>query len=206
MPIALWSVFRTAANAFWAAVQSGLTPALLACPITWIITAIIALIAVIAYVCYKVEGWGTLWSGVIGIMKYGFLSFVESIKLAFTAMTNGIMIGLDKIKIGWYKFKNAVGLGNKEENQAAIDRLDADTKQRKDKISEGADKVAEYTRLAAESARSIDLTWNNDKKLSDITDGFKKKLGIGDPSLPGMTEGDVPGGGGRAKALTPAQR
>ena len=54
--MAMWSGIVSAAKAVWAAVQGGLNLALLACPITWIITAIIALIAVIAYVCYKVEG------------------------------------------------------------------------------------------------------------------------------------------------------
>ena len=51
--------------------------------------------------------------------------FVETIKYEFSTMVNGIMIGLDYIKLGWYKFKKAVGLGDKAENEAMISQIRA---------------------------------------------------------------------------------
>ena len=111
---------------------------------TWIIAAVIGLIAVIGYVCYKVQGWGTLWDGTVGFMKHSFLGFVESVKLYFSTMINGLMIGLDKIKLGWYKFKEAVGLGDSAENQAAIARINADIENRQQAIIEGAKRVADH--------------------------------------------------------------
>lgn len=46
------------------------------------------------------------------------------------------MIGLDNIKLGWYKFKVAVGLGDSSENQAAIAKIDQGIESRKKAIAE----------------------------------------------------------------------
>ena len=152
--MAAWAGIVTTAKWAWAAAQNGLNLALLACPVTWIIAAVIGLIAVIGYVCYKVQGWGTLWDGTVGFMKHSFLGFVESVKLYFSTMINGLMIGLDKIKLGWYKFKEAVGLGDSAENQAAIARINADIENRQQAIIEGAKRVADH---AAKARASLDI-------------------------------------------------
>lgn len=183
----LWAGIVTTAKWAWAAAQNGLNLALLACPMTWIIAAIIGLIAVIGYVCYKVQGWGTLWDGIVGFMKYSFLAFVESVKLYFNTMINGIMIGLDKIKLGWYKFKEAVGLGDSAENQAAIARINTDIENRQQAILEGAKRVADNAAKAKASLDSIHLKWDSERSLSDVTAKLKTSLGIASPSLPGMS-------------------
>ena len=41
------------------------------------------------------------------------------------------MIAIDKIKIGWYEFKEAVGLGDSEENQKMIAQINKDVEDRK---------------------------------------------------------------------------
>ena len=183
----LWAGIVTTAKWAWAAAQNGLNLALLACPMTWIIAAIIGLIAVIGYVCYKVQGWGTLWDGIVGFMKYSFLAFVESVKLYFNTMINGIMIGLDKIKLGWYKFKEAVGLGDSAENQAAIARINTDIENRQQAILEGAKRVADNAAKAKASLDGIHLKWDSERTLSDVTAKLKTSLGIASPSLPGMS-------------------
>ena len=101
----------------------------------------IALIGVITYLCYKIEGWGSLWDGVVGFMKYAFMAYVDFVKLYFNALVNWIMIGVDKIKLKWYEFKEALGLGDSSENQAAIKQITADMEERQKAISDGADKV-----------------------------------------------------------------
>ena len=184
---ALWAGIVTTAKWAWAAAQNGLNLALLACPMTWIIAAIIGLIAVIGYVCYKVQGWGTLWDGIVGFMKYSFLAFVESVKLYFNTMINGIMIGLDKIKLGWYKFKESVGLGDSAENQAAIARINTDIENRQQAILEGAKRVADNAAKAKASLDGIHLKWDSERSLSDVTAKLKTSLGIASPSLPGMS-------------------
>ena len=193
--MAAWAGIVTTAKWAWAAAQNGLNLALLACPVTWIIAAVIGLIAVIGYVCYKVQGWGTLWDGTVGFMKHSFLGFVESVKLYFSTMINGLMIGLDKIKLGWYKFKEAVGLGDSAENQAAIARINADIENRQQAIIEGAKRVADHAAKARVSLDGIRLRWDSERSLGDVAAKLKTSLGIASPSLPGM--------GGELAANTP---
>lgn len=193
--MAAWAGIVTTAKWAWAAAQNGLNLALLACPVTWIIAAVIGLIAVIGYVCYKVQGWGTLWDGTVGFMKHSFLGFVESVKLYLSTMINGLMIGLDKIKLGWYKFKEAVGLGDSTENQAAIARINADIENRQQAIIEGAKRVADHAAKARTSLDGISLKWDSERSLGDVAAKLKTSLGIASPSLPGM--------GGELAANTP---
>lgn len=195
--MAAWAGIVTTAKWAWAAAQNGLNLALLACPVTWIIAAVIGLIAVIGYVCYKVQGWGTLWDGTVGFMKHSFLGFVESVKLYFSTMINGLMIGLDKIKLGWYKFKEAVGLGDSAKNQAAIARINADIENRQQAIIEGAKRVADHAAKARASLDGIRLRWDSERSLGDVAAKLKTSLGIASPSLPGM--------GGELAANTPGR-
>lgn len=202
--MALWAGIVTTAKWLWAAAQNGLNLALLTNPLTWIIAGIIALIAVIAYVCYKIEGWGSLWDGIVGFMKHTFLAYVESIKLYWTTLVNGIMIGLDMIKLGWYKFKEAVGMGDSQENQAAIARINADVEARQKAIVDGANKVIEHAQKAKESLQGISMSWNSEKSISGLVGGLKAKFGIGAPAIPGMNpeeeQGEGEGGGGSGGA------
>lgn len=203
--MAAWAGIVTTAKWAWAAAQNGLNLALLACPVTWIIAAVIGLIAVIGYVCYKVQGWGTLWDGTVGFMKHSFLGFVESVKLYFSTMINGLMIGLDKIKLGWYKFKEAVGLGDSAENQAAIARINADVENRQQAIIEGAKRVADHAAKARASLDGIRLRWDSERSLGDVAAKLKTSLGIASPSLPGMggeLAANTPGGGSGTSGST----
>lgn len=186
--VTIWTGIVTAAKWAWAAAQNALNLSLLACPVTWIIAGVIALIGVIAYLCYKIEGWGSLWDGVVGFMKYTFLTFVDAVKLHFSTLVNGIMISLDKIKLGWYKFKEAVGLGNSSENQSAIAKINADIESRQQAIIDGVKRVADNARKAGESLAGIRMSWSSDKSLSDVVGGIKGKLGVGisAPTVPGM--------------------
>lgn len=192
--MALWSGIVTTAKWAWAAAQNGLNLALLACPLTWYTAAAIAMIGLITYLCYKIDGWGSLWKGVVGFMKYSFYAFVDGVKLYFSTLINGIMIGLDLIKLGWYKFKEACGIGDSAENQSAISKINADMEARQQAIVDGAKKVAENAQKAKESLSGISMKWNSDKSLSDVVGGMKKKLGIEAPAVPGMSP--VAGGGG----------
>ena len=148
------------ATSVWTGIQWALNAALTANPVGLIIIAIIALIAVIAYVGYKTDGWGKQWSSVVNFMKYSFQAFVEGIKLYFNTWIEGFMIGLDYIRIGWYKFKDALGIGNTNENQAEIAKIHADIEARKTALAEGAKKTAELTGKAKDSLK-WELSWNS---------------------------------------------
>lgn len=156
---AVWTGIVKVGIAIWTGVQWVLNAALWACPLTWIIAAIVALIAAIAWVCSRTTGWGTVWKGIVGFMKFSFLAFVESIRLVWTGWSGIFMMGINAMIKKWYQFKNLVGLGNKEENEEAIAKLEADTEARKKAIAEGARKVLENGRKAKESLAGIELNW-----------------------------------------------
>lgn len=185
------------ATSLWSAAQWLLNTALSANPIGIIIAGVVALIAVIAYVCTKITGWGSLWKGVVGFMKYSFLAFVDKTKLAFTGMVNGIMIGIDKIKLGWYKFKEACGLGDSDQNRAAIAQINADVERRQKAIADGAKAVAENERKAKESLGSIQMGWDKNKKISDVREGIKSKIGINDT----LQQSVAPSTGGKLSVM-----
>jgi tape measure domain-containing protein len=179
MALAAWKRIVAAATAVWEGVQWALNTAMSANPIGLIIAGIVALIAAIAYVIYKTEGWGSLWEGTVGFMKHSFYAFVEGVKAMWITFTNGFMIGINKIKEGWYSFKEAVGLGESSENQAALEKIRQDTEERKKAIVEAHKKSVEHMVKAKKALQSIDMQWNSEKSLSDVKDGLMKKLGIG---------------------------
>lgn len=166
----------------WAGAQALLNIIMTANPIGLIIAAIVALIGIIVFLCLKVKGWGTLWDGVVGFVKNSFLGFVEKIKFAWNGMIDLLMIGLNKIKEGWFKFKIAVGLGDDEESRRMLDKINQDTERRKKEIKEGAIKVLQYEKAAFDSLKSINLEWDESVTLKSTTDKLKAQLGITDNS------------------------
>lgn len=184
----------TAAAVVATGVQWLLNGALYACPIVWIIAAIIALVAIIVYLCSKITGWGSLWDGIVGFMKWTFTAFADSVKLIFTTVVNGIMIGIDMIKLGWYNFKEAIGMGDSSENQSAIAKINADVEQRQKAIVDGAKKVVESGKKANEALSKIDMGWDSEKSLGDVTGGLKKSLGMDDaPTVEAPAKGSSSG-------------
>lgn len=160
---AFWAGAVKIATVTWTGVQWLLNASLWACPVTWIVAGIAALIAVIAVCVTKVQGWGKQWDSVVKFMKLTGRLFVETIKYEFTTMVNGIMIGLDYIKLGWYKFKNAVGLGDSSENEAMIAKISGDIDSRKQAIVDGAKNLKNLAQDAG-SALTWELSWKSGKE------------------------------------------
>ncbi len=196
------AIIVSASTAMWAMVQTALNFAMAMNPITWVILAIVALIAVIAVVVSKINGWGTLWKGIVGFMKYSFFAFVDAIKLYFNTYINGFLIGLDKIKIGWYKFKEATGLGDSSENQRAIAKINADVEARQKAIVDGAKKVADNAEKAKKALGGINLSWESKKSTPSLVEKVKSKLGTNDKLINavsgnnGSNKLDLAGGNG----------
>ncbi|MEI3154328.1 MAG: hypothetical protein V8S95_03915 [Odoribacter sp.] len=158
---AVWDGIVAAATGGWTTVQWALNASLYACPLVWIVALIIGLIAAIVACCTKVQGWGKQWDVIVQFMKNVWELFVETFKFRWNVLTNGFMLGLDKIKLGWYKFKEAVGLGDSAENQAMIAQINTDVENRKQAIIDGANKVKELARKTADSL-SWELSWKKD--------------------------------------------
>lgn len=117
--------------------------ALTANPIGLVIVGVAALVAGIVWLTSKVEGWGDAWKHTWDGSKYLLMAFVATAQANFNAMINRLMIGINKIKEGWYKFKLAMGIGDSTENQKMLNEINADTEERKQSIIDGYKKAAE---------------------------------------------------------------
>lgn len=186
---ALWTGIVTTATSLWTGVQWALNAAMT--PIFIIPAIIIAVGAAIAWVISKTEGWGNAWKYTVEGAKLLFQTFVETTKLHFSLVVNGIMIGINKIKKGWYEFKNAVGMGDENANNDMIAKINADTEARKKAIIDQAKKVKETALASANAFKNAagSITWNKDTEESST--------GITAPKIPGTTSNNLtPGNNG----------
>ena len=165
----------------WAVIKTNL--AFLANPITLIIVGIIALIAIIAYCIVGVSGWGKAWEYTVQGMKYSWEAFVENFQLLWTVAKNTFMAGIDACKLAWYKFKEAVGLGDSTENQAMINKIQNDLQERAKSVTEGYKKANEAREKAKEA---FGKAWDSleFKSFKEVKDGLMGKLGMKTESTP----------------------
>lgn len=164
---AIWDGIVAGAIKIWTVAQWALNTSLYGCPIVWIIVGIAALVGAIVACCTKVQGWGKQWQVIVDFMKNVFDLFVETFKFRWNLMTNGFMLGLDMIRLGWYKFKEAVGLGDSGENQAMIGKINEDIEGRKQSIVDGAKKIKDLTEKTAKSL-TWELSWKKEEKKEEI--------------------------------------
>lgn len=185
----VWTKAATAVQWLWNA-------ALSANPIGIIIVAIGALVAGIVYLANKVSGWGEAWKHTWEGAKLLFQGFSASIETVWLTMVNSLMIGLNKIKEGWYEFKNAVGLGDESENNKMLAQINEDTENRKKAIADSA-KVAYEANLAAKEEfikAGQSLTWNKDKKEATKA-----------PKVGNLSASSVIGGGANPTPILPTK-
>lgn len=193
--MAVWNGIVTASTWLWSGAQAVLNAVMMASPLTWIILAIVALIGVIVFLVTKVEGWGEAWGHTWNGAKLVVLTFVEKIKFGFNTMINGIMIGLNKIKEGWYRFKNAVGLGDEKENNKMIAQINGDTNRRMKEIVDGAKKVKDLENQSlaefGSAIGSLKIKKGKDKvDEATVPTAGASPEGIVPPKTPGIIPAD----------------
>ncbi|MGY0426010.1 MAG: hypothetical protein ACWIPI_04155, partial [Polaribacter sp.] len=105
-------------------------------------------------------------------------------------LVNGLMLGINLIKTGWYKFKQVMGIGDSSENQKMLDQINADTEARKKSIVDGYKQAAD---LALQSGKeflkaggSLSLKEEEEEKESALPTG---KVGSYAPRLDGSQDG-----------------
>ncbi len=181
--LAAWTGIVNGATMVWTAAQWLLNASFWANPITWVIGGIMALIAAITWVVTSTEGWGKAWDHTINAGKFLFKAFVEGVKLNFNTVVNSIMIGINAIKMGWYSFKDAVGLGDSSQNQNIISKIQQDTEARKNAIIEGQKKVRDLIKQSRmEQVLAVgSIKLKEDSPLNTSISGIKA------PSIPGIT-------------------
>lgn len=200
--LAIWQGIVAGATAVWTGAQWLLNAALAANPVGLIIAGIVLLIALIGYVVYKTDGWGKAWKHTVNGAKLLWQTYVSYVKAQWDTLVNGLMIGINKVQVGWYKFKNAVGLGDENTNNSLINQLNEDTENRKEQITKSWGEVKKNGLGAAAEFMQAgkSLKWN-DKSLGDMVGGLKKKIGlpsengIAPPNLPGANLDNSPIGG-----------
>lgn len=187
---AIWTGIVATATNVWTGAQWLLNAAFWANPITWIVAGVIALIAAITWVVTATEGWGNAWKHTVQGAKLLFQTFVEYTKANFNTLVQGIMLGINMIKLGWFKFKEAVGMGDSAENQRMIAQINEDTEKRKNSIVEGYKKVA---KLGLQAGAEFIQAGSSIKLKKETEDSS-----ISDPSIPGVAGAGVGGSGGGA--------
>lgn len=172
--------------------------AFMANPVFWVVAGIVALIAVIGVLIYAFDGWGKAWQHVVNGAKLLWQSFVASAKFYFDTLINGIMIGIDKIKVGWYKFKIAMGIGDKSESQSLLDAANADVERRKSEIKKEAKDVIDLAAKARNEFSQVfganGLHYNG--KLNHLKEKITSKI------LPATTPGVTPSANGTGSGGT----
>lgn len=165
----------------WAVIKTNL--AFLANPITLVIAGVIALIALIAYCIVGVSGWGKAWEHTIQGMKYIWEAFILTYKAHWNTAVNAFMAGIDACKLAWYKFKEAVGLGDSSENQAMIAKIQNDLQERAKSVTEGYKKAGE---AGAKAKEAFGKAWDSleFKSFKEVKDGLMGKLGMKTESSP----------------------
>lgn len=120
-------------------------------PLGWIVIGVVALISALGFLAKHVDFTGVTWKKVWDSAGLVFELWWKTIKFQFDTMVNGIMIGIDKIQLGWYKFKESVGLGNSNDNKAMIDNINASVEARKEAIKAGANELVSLGKTALNS-------------------------------------------------------
>lgn len=164
------TMVMTGATSVATAAQWAWNAAMTANPIGLIIAGVAALVAALVWVSSKTEGWGNAWNHTVKGAKLLFSAFVLGAQANFSLLTNGFMIGISKIQASWYKFKNALGIGDKNANLKEIARLNDDVEKRKEAIKAGYKKADETSRAAAqefkEAFNSVKWKKSADKESS----------------------------------------
>lgn len=153
-----------------------LNAALLANPITWIITAVIALIALIGYLIYKVDGWGEAWQHTTDAVKQIWEGLMNSLKLGWLIFSTSIMNGIDLMRAAFWRFKKLMGDESADGELAII----AERVRGRDKEIEDLEKerISNYA-LAVESVKNAAGSFRvNDKQPTDIKNDLMSKFGF----------------------------
>ena len=89
------------------------------------------------------------------------------------------MIGINKIKLGWYEFKEAVGMGDSSQNQKMIAQISAENELRKKSLKDGYLKIADSAMKAKNEFSQVGVKVNWDGASNDWNANQKKLKSAG---------------------------
>ncbi len=132
------------AKKLWAIAQWEVNLALFACPLGWIVLAIIAIVAAVILVTKYFTGFGETWTNVMTYMKLGWILFKDSAVLIWLELKDAFISGFEIIEKGWYKLQS---LWNKDAANAGLSRLQKDSFDRAAEIAKAQNKVKETAQI-----------------------------------------------------------
>lgn len=178
-PFATEIIALTAAWWLWNNAIGVYNALMLVNPVTWVVLGIIALIMVIGMVMKYTSGWGESWKHTVNGAKFLWQAYTEYVKANFNTLIQALMIGIDKIKLGWYSFKEAVGMGDSSENQKMIAQINADVEARKKSVSDGYKKMADSAMKAKNEFSQVGITVDTNGIKKDFNALKEKFSGAG---------------------------
>ncbi len=182
-PIADWVMSIAIAWGIWNYGLAVFNALMAVNPITWWTIAIIGLVAAIGMVIKYTSGWGDLWQHTVNGSKFLWQSFTDSAESVFIKLVNNIMIGINKIKTGWYEFKNAVGMGDSTENDAMLRKIKLDTELRKQQIAEANKKSFNSFENAKKEFSQVGFNVDREGLQKDFQALKKKFNGAGQTNI-----------------------
>ena len=180
-PIADYVVYAAVAWYTWNSALAIFNSLMAVNPITWIILGIGALLVLIGMVIKYTNGWGEAWQHTVNGSKFLWQSFTSSAESVFTKLVNNIMIGINRIKSGWYEFKNAVGIGDSAENNALLKQISLDTERRKKEIADANKKAFDSFENAKKEFSQVGITVDKEGIKKDFQSIKNKFKNIGQP-------------------------
>jgi hypothetical protein len=148
-------------------------------PITWLIIGIMSLILIIGMVAKYTSGWGESWTAIVNGAKLTWQYFIESIQAKWSGVTNTFMIGINKIKIAFIEFKEAMGMGDSAVNQKMIAQIKSDSELRKKAMIDDNLKAQATAQKAKEEFGKIHVRFDSKAFSSDVQSIKKKFSGLG---------------------------
>jgi len=113
-------------------------------------------------------------------------------------LVNGIMLGINKIKTGWLKFQEIMGIGDSSANQKRLAEIAADTEARKKAIIDQAKVVVKTGLEAAQEYGKAagSLKWKAKIETDNDTSGIVAPTTPGVFNKPKGNGGNTPAGNG----------
>lgn len=164
----------SAATSLWTGLVWALNAAFWANPVTWIVAGIVALIAAIVIAVKWTEGWGKQWDVTLRFIANAWDTFILGIKAYIATWVNAFTSAIDAIKLGYYKFKKAVGLGDEQENQAMIQQLQKSIQDKAVAITYAWEQVKQKA-IATKNSWSWEVGWKKVEKHTKEKETHKKE-------------------------------
>lgn len=183
-----YTIAAAVATKLWAVAQGVLNGVMAVNPVFLIIGAIVALIAAIARVIYKTDGWAATWKATMEYIKLTFQQMGAWFTVQWLRIEDSFLTGFETIKRGWFELQK---LWDADAANKGIAALQNSRDTRAAEILAAQGKVNDLAK-ARETMKVWQVSWNKDRKLSDLTTGIKKQLGLGS-ATPGSGPGAGPG-------------